>query len=605
MKRESIRQLQTAAAHFGAGRLDKAEAICRVTVSNHPQAIDAVHLLALVRRRQGDAEEALSLFEACLRQAPERVDIRANFGNFLHAAGQTAAAISEYRKALEADSSFRPALIALARTLNASGEHAPARAEAERLIDKNPEDAEAWVALGVALRGLGQADAAAAAYRKALQIYPGYGAAHHNLGALLAQLSRSEESLAELELAREAGVQGPEIAFNQSAALAGLYRFDEAEAVLVEDLKSTPSAFEAQRQLARLRFMRGDEDFAAGIKDAVASAPAHIPLRVAYAQILLAAGQVEDACSVLTEAAQVDEEDPAISAELALVHQEAGRYSEALQCAQAAAGGFADESSRTDAIIDALMSLGRADEAMPLIESARDRFPSNQWYIAMEATAARLLGDPRYERLYDYERFVQPFELEAPRGWTSMDEFQRDLVPALIGRHRFHAHPLDQSLRHGTQTPRGLLGDPDPIIVAFLDALQAPIERYRAHVGDDQSHPMTKRNRGELHMTGCWSVRLRKGGFHVNHVHPQGWLSSAYYAEVPDEVSDEKMRSGWIKFGEPRFPVPGATAEKFVQPRAGMLVLFPSYMWHGTTPIHGDDPRMTIAFDAVCRNEAS
>jgi hypothetical protein len=28
-------------------------------------------------------------------------------------------------------------------------------------------------------------------------------------------------------------------------------------------------------------------------------------------------------------------------------------------------------------------------------------------------------------------------------------------------------------------------------------------------------------------------------------------------------------------------------------------VLFPSYMWHGTTPITGDQPRMTIAFDAV------
>jgi hypothetical protein len=26
-------------------------------------------------------------------------------------------------------------------------------------------------------------------------------------------------------------------------------------------------------------------------------------------------------------------------------------------------------------------------------------------------------------------------------------------------------------------------------------------------------------------------------------------------------------------------------------------VLFPSYMWHGTMPIYGDNPRMSIAFD--------
>ena len=30
-----------------------------------------------------------------------------------------------------------------------------------------------------------------------------------------------------------------------------------------------------------------------------------------------------------------------------------------------------------------------------------------------------------------------------------------------------------------------------------------------------------------------------------------------------------------------------------------MLVLFPSYLWHGTNPIHGTGPRIALAFDAV------
>ena len=58
-------------------------------------------------------------------------------------------------------------------------------------------------------------------------------------------------------------------------------------------------------------------------------------------------------------------------------------------------------------------------------------------------------------------------------------------------------------------------------------------------------------------------------------------------------------RSGWLKFGEPRFTVPTATAEYLVQPTPGLLVLFPSYLWHGTNAIHGDDHRVTIAFDAL------
>ena len=31
----------------------------------------------------------------------------------------------------------------------------------------------------------------------------------------------------------------------------------------------------------------------------------------------------------------------------------------------------------------------------------------------------------------------------------------------------------------------------------------------------------------------------------------------------------------------------------------GRLVLFPSYMWHGTIPFHDAQPRTTIAFDVV------
>jgi hypothetical protein len=213
-----------------------------------------------------------------------------------------------------------------------------------------------------------------------------------------------------------------------------------------------------------------------------------------------------------------------------------------------------------------------------------------------------VLGNPEYARLYDYDAFVRPYDLEPHAGWSSIEAFHADLVPILEARHRFETHPLDQSLRGGTQTARSLLVDPDPVIQAFIRAIAAPIEAYRATMGLDPTHPLRARNRGDTRLVGCWSVRLRRGGYHVNHVHPEGWISSAYYVSVPPEVSDATLRSGWIKFGEPRFPVPGATAERFVQPRPGRLVLFPSYMWHGTTPITGDTPRMTIAFDAVPRN---
>ncbi len=77
-----------------------------------------------------------------------------------------------------------------------------------------------------------------------------------------------------------------------------------------------------------------------------------------------------------------------------------------------------------------------------------------------------------------------------------------------------------------------------------------------------------------------------------------GWISSACYVAVPPAV--ESGHEGWIQFGEPGVPTDRTlAAEHFVKPEPGRLVLFPSYMWHGTVPFGGVAPRLTIAFDLV------
>jgi Putative 2OG-Fe(II) oxygenase len=44
---------------------------------------------------------------------------------------------------------------------------------------------------------------------------------------------------------------------------------------------------------------------------------------------------------------------------------------------------------------------------------------------------------------------------------------------------------------------------------------------------------------------------------------------------------------------------PALGAEYSVRPAVAMLVLFPSYFWHGTLPFHSNQARLTVAFDAV------
>ena len=109
---------------------------------------------------------------------------------------------------------------------------------------------------------------------------------------------------------------------------------------------------------------------------------------------------------------------------------------------------------------------------------------------------------------------------------------------------------------------------------------------------------LLRRRSGDFRFSGSWSSRLADCGYHVDHIHPKGWISSCYYVAVPDAVRDESARQGWIKFGQPAARQE-LTPRRAVQPAPGRLVLFPSYMWHGTNPFRSEAVRTTIAFDVV------
>mgnify|MGYP006206063359 CR=1 FL=1 len=95
-------------------------------------------------------------------------------------------------------------------------------------------------------------------------------------------------------------------------------------------------------------------------------------------------------------------------------------------------------------------------------------------------------------------------------------------------------------------------------------------------------------------------MRLSSAGYHTNHMHPEGWMSSALYVALPDEVRSARNQAGHIQFGVPLLDRDLALSPRRVlKPGVGRLVLFPSYMWHGTIPFHSQQPRLTVAFDLL------
>ncbi|WP_428099902.1 tetratricopeptide repeat protein [Candidatus Rariloculus sp.] len=378
-------------------------------------------------------------------------------------------------------------------------------------------------------------------------------------------------------------------------------QFEQAERELERAVALRPSDTAAQLGLAKLRYMRGDPSFARDLARAAARNRNDTNLQMQFAEVLRMTGDLAGAELLLRDLIARAGTSAGLRASLAVVLHEAGRLREALTEALAEMSDRPGDPMPVETVTAILLSLGRADEAMPMIRAERERAPLDQVWIAHEATAARLADDPAYAELYDYDRFVRAFDIEAPPDFGSVAELNAELEKSLSERHGLKRPPFNQSMRFGTQTTGNLVADTDPAIRAALTAFLKPIADYRARLGNADDHPLSVRNRGEAHYAGCWSVRLKARGFHVNHIHSEGWLSSAYYVSVPAETADAAKQSGWLKFGEPAQPVPGAGPARTVQPLPGRLVLFPSYMWHGTTAIHGTEPRLTMAFDVVTR----
>lgn len=419
----------------------------------------------------------------------------------------------------------------------------------------------------------------------------------HNYAALLNDLGDHGEARKAIDQAMRLGLDAPETWLVSGRNYVGLEQFDRAEASYREALRRRPDYYDAHRDLAQLIWMRtGDPDQAIAPLD---QAGPSMALAAVRAMVLEKIGRPEQGYELLKRAAVQSPQDLRLQQALAVAASEAGDYAVALPAVDRLVAVAPDHPSVVETACMAWLGAGRAADALALARRRLAADPIDQIAIGMAATAARITGDVEYDRFYDYAAFVRPKAIDTPAGWKTTEAFLADLTQTLIRLHKLRAHPFENSLRGGSQTSRDLRSYPDDTIAAFFKAIEGPVRAYMAEVGSGDD-PIRSRNTGEYAIRGAWSVRLRPGGHHVDHIHPQGWLSSAFYVETPAEALDRDSREGWIKFGQPRFRTdPPLEPAHYVRPRPGTLCLFPSHMWHGTVPFTTDESRMTIAFDIV------
>jgi tetratricopeptide (TPR) repeat protein len=462
--------------------------------------------------------------------------------------------------------------------------------------------AEAWRAISRLNANLQRWDAARVTLENARQNAPESREIRLESALLDEQTGDHAGALAKLEDLALGGIDSPQLLVHLARGLQFAGREQEAETRLLAGLARWPVDIPVHQQLAQLRW-RGGADQAATehLERAIEAHPRELALRLVAADLLRNAGHAQRALELLEGGLVVAPESAAFLTSAGVLLDELGRVEEALPRLRAALARAPESPSARRNLVPTLLRVGATDEALRLLDSLAAQAPEDQHLLAWRATALRVAGDPAYARLNDNARLVREYRLVPPARFRDLAEFNAEFARAVLALHRSPLRPLAQSLRGGSQTERNLPADV-PVIAEFFAMLDAPIREYLQRLQRQSGHPTDRRRRGNYRIAGSWSVQLQPGGFHTNHVHPQGWLSSAYYIELPQAFAApdaDASREGWLKFGEPAMPRPVCAPDLYVQPVPGKLVLFPSFFWHGTVPFEGGGRRLTAAFDVL------
>lgn len=584
-----------------AGRFQDAQAQLEAIVAEHPDFAEAQRLLAGTRQALGDVAGAETLLHQALAVAPDWTPTLATLGEMLLGQGRVGEAEPLLQRAVVGAPPSPRAALVLARYYNDTRRPAQALEVAARYCASGRADAELVTQHVAALAALGRLDEAVAFYRRAAAGAPDHPGAAHALAIAMDAANQPAEVERLTRQALALGQSSAPLYLTRARSLIALGDFEHAEATMRDCLRLQPRLPEAHSHLARLVWMRtGDCAQATAMLDqALCTFANDDALWAAKAAILQGAGDARGAYACLATQAARPHTAPALLVRAGLAALEF-EPSTALALAERALRAAPSDAAARTLLVAAQLGSGDASGALPHCEALLARAPDDQYVIALQTTAWRLLGDERYAQLCEYARLVLPQRLQAPPGWHDMAAFLADVKRSLARLHDAHQHPLlFQSLRHGTETTEDLARSADPVIQALFKAFAAPIGSYLKQIGGGVD-PLRRRNHGSWRFNGSWSVRLRTSGFHTNHVHPRGWISSACYIDLPDSMADPSRQDGVLTFGEPSIvTVPALHSEHMVRPEAGMLVLFPSYFWHGTVPFSGEQTRLTVAFDVV------
>ena len=418
----------------------------------------------------------------------------------------------------------------------------------------------------------------------------------------LRNLGRFNEALDLLLNIEKKKSTAPEVLYLIGCIYKDLNNNQQCERYLNQCLTIAPYYVPAHESLNKLYYStKNNKLFLSSYKLVKQKYEPHPVIEHSFISQLIKSDSYESALDVSTNALKLFPNDQAILHAHSVVLGKLNDHEKAFNLLNQLVKKAPHESRYRIDLANYLIMNGDYINAIVQLESALKYDYFNQEVWAYLSTAWRLSANDKYHWLTNYDQYVKVFELKKPKGYSTSGQFFENFTDLLLNLHAHSTQLLDQSVRSGSQTEGHLLFRSNKLINDFKHSMNNCITSYLANLPKDQSHPLCSRNNNAFKVNGSWSVKLGNKGFHANHIHPAGWLSAPSYISLPNELNEnDTNKSGWLKLGETCLNLKEREEiARSICPKTGQMIIFPSYIWHGTYPLKSTQPRLTVPCDVM------
>lgn len=176
----------------------------------------------------------------------------------------------------------------------------------------------------------------------------------------------------------------------------------------------------------------------------------------------------------------------------------------------------------------------------------------------------------------------------------AMNQILRELILAQEARYL----SLGRSNIGGWHSQTDLLDSPDPGVAALSTWIDWAVNKMIDATAGSGGF------KGGLSTT-AWATICRAGAYHAPHSHPDSAWSGVYYVDAGTPNPDRPL-SGVLEFLDPRAGVEAVTAPGDpygeplrIRPESGLMVVFPSWLYHWVHPYSGESPRIAVSFNVA------